>query len=129
VSASPSYLFTTNPAPDYEIESNANITKTWNMETTYEKELFRQIREGVQTPEDLFARLAELRILDETRMRALAVREWIKQQNPVLIHGRPKKGACHTNGLVNTMWQAAEHFKCSYEAIRKYWYYYTDVNL
>ena len=68
------------------------------METTYEKELFRQIREGVQTPEDLFARLAELRILDETRMRALAVREWIKQQNPVLIHGRPKKGACHTNG-------------------------------
>ena len=99
------------------------------METTYEKELFRQIRESVQTPEDLFARLAELRILDETRMRALAVREWIKQQNPVIIHGRPKKGACHTNGLVNTMWQAAEHFKCSYEAIRKYWYYYTDVNL
>ena len=64
------------------------------METTYEKELFRQIRESVQTPEDLFARLAELRILDETRMRALAVREWIKQQNPVLIHGRPKKGIC-----------------------------------
>ena len=49
------------------------------METTYEKELFQQIRESVQTPEDLFARLAELRILDETRMRALAVREWIKQ--------------------------------------------------
>ena len=90
------------------------------METTYEKELFRQIRESVQTPEDLFARLAELRILDETRMRARAVREW--------INGRPKKGICRPNGVVDTMWQAAEHFKCSFEAIRKYWYYYTDVN-
>lgn len=28
VSASPSYLFTTDPAPDHEIESNAKITKT-----------------------------------------------------------------------------------------------------
>lgn len=52
-----------------------------------------------------------------------------QQRQEYKLIGSMRKVPGHTNGLVNTMWQAAEHFKCSYEAIRKYWYYYTDVNL
>lgn len=99
------------------------------METTYQKELFRQIRANAKSPEDLFTRMVELRILDETRMRALAVREWIKNEKPTCKPGRCKRNAYSPNGLIETMYRAAEHFKCSFEAIRKYWYYYKDVNL
>ena len=113
---------TTNPAPDYGIKGDAKITKNLKYGDHLRKRAI-PTNTGKRTNPGRF-----IRILDETRMRALAVREWIKQQNPVLIHGRPKKGICRPNGVVDTMWQAAEHFKCSFEAIRKYWYYYTDVN-
>ena len=89
------------------------------MTTTYQRELKQQIllNHPNCTVDELIDLLYEMGVVDQTRCKVLAVRRWVENQ--------VKKG----KGKVDTMYQAAEHFACSYEYVRKCIYYYTDVTL
>lgn len=87
--------------------------------TTYEKELALIVQQKYSnyTSGELIEKLIEMGVVDFSRCKILAVREYV--------------GALGTQGVkkTNAMWQATEKFSCSYEYIRKCMYYYTDVNL
>ena len=87
--------------------------------TIYQKELLALVEQhyGTLSPEALCERLFEIGVLDHTLCKVLAGREYVAQ---AIAHGTRK---------VDAMWQASEHFCCTYEYIRKCVYYYTDVNL
>lgn len=61
--------------------------------------------------------LKEVGIIDLFLCRCLAVREYVKS--------RTREGG----KLVDAMFEAAYFFGITYECVRKYWYYYKDVNL
>ena len=87
--------------------------------TIYIKEMIRMLeqRYGTLSNSEFARKLFEIGVLDHTMCKVLAVREYVA----ALVKGGEKK--------IDAMWQAAEHFSCSYEYIRKCIYYYTDVNL
>lgn len=86
--------------------------------TTYIKQLLAQLQEKYphMTLEEFAKKLFELGVVDHRQCKVLAVREY--------VYAEVKAGAKKTDA----MWQAAEHFACTYEYIRKCMYYYTDVN-
>ena len=74
-------------------------------------------RYGTLTAGELAGKLFEIGVLDHTLCKVLAVREYVAAR---VAEGRKK---------IDAMWEASEHFCCTYEYIRKCVYYYTDVNL
>lgn len=87
--------------------------------TTYERGLLEIIDRHYATlsPRELTQKLIEMGIIDFSRLKVLAVREYVAE----LVHGGERK--------INAMWIASEHFACTYEYVRKCIYYYTDVNI
>jgi hypothetical protein len=87
--------------------------------TTYEKELARTLEEryGDIPAGRLFEKLCRMGVVDYTRCKTLVVRQYVDM---LVKEGRTKTDA---------MWMAAEKFVCSYECVRKYVYYYTDINI
>lgn len=87
--------------------------------TSYEKELILLIEQHYPniSIKNLIVKLMDMDIIDFTRCKVLAVRNWVNQR----IRQGDKK--------IDAMWKAAEHFACSYEYVRKCMYYYQDVNL
>lgn len=87
--------------------------------TTYEKHLSKIVDQkfGNATPAQVLKKLIEMGVVDYTRCKVLAVRQYVEQ---LVKEGRKKTEA---------MWLATEKFICSFEYIRKCMYYYTDVNL
>ena len=87
--------------------------------TIYQKELRRQLTE--RHPDASTAQvldlLVEMGVVDVTRCKVLAVRCYVEQ----LVQQGCRK--------VDAMYDAAAHFCCSYEYVRKCMYYYKDVNL
>ncbi len=86
--------------------------------TVYEKQLTRLVEEkyGNLPPVELICKLLEIGVVDYTRCKVLAVREFVR--------GKMREGF----RKIDAMWEATEKFSCSYEYIRKCMYYYTDVN-
>ncbi len=62
-------------------------------------------------------KLFEIGVIDHTLCKVLVVREYVADK----IKAGEKK--------IDAMWEAAEHFCCTYEYVRKCVYYYTDVNI
>lgn len=87
--------------------------------TSYEKELIElvKLRFGDNSPAEITAKLIDMGVVDFSRCKILAVREYVGTAM--------KTGAKKTDA----MWEASEHFSCSYEYIRKCMYYYTDINI
>lgn len=87
--------------------------------TVYQKELFDQLdkRYGNLSPAQTASKLFELGVIDHTLCKVLAVREYVAEKTRA---GEKK---------LEAMWQASEHFCCTYEYVRKCVYYYTDVNM
>ena len=87
--------------------------------TIYMKELVGMLdrRYGKMPAEEFAGKLFEIGVLDHTLCKVLAVREYVAAR----VRGDVKK--------IDAMWEAAEHFSCSYEYVRKCIYYYTDVNI
>lgn len=87
--------------------------------TIYVKELLGMLdRKYGEMPTEQFAgKLFEIGVLDHTLCKVLAVREYVAEK----VKKDVKK--------IDAMWEAAEHFSCSYEYVRKCIYYYTDVNI
>ena len=87
--------------------------------TIYQRKLKQQIKElhpDVDSSQLLDLRF-EMGVVDHTRCKVLAIRRWVEE---AVRQGSRK---------VDTMYQAAEEFACSYEYVRKCMYYYKDVNL
>ncbi len=86
--------------------------------TIYMKELVGMLdrRYGQMPSGKLAGKLFEIGVLDHTLCKVLAVREYVA----ALVKANTKK--------TDAMWNASEHFSCSYEYVRKCIYYYTDVN-
>lgn len=87
--------------------------------TIYEKELAELVNrrfDGMKGSQ-LLRKLIEMGVIDTTRCKILAVREFVNER----VKNDSKK--------VDAMWTAAEKFSCSYEYIRKCMYYYRDVNV
>ena len=86
--------------------------------TTYENQLVGMIenRCGGLSARDVAEKLIRMGVVDFSRCKILAVREYVLEQI--------KTG----KGKVDVMWEAAERFACSYEYVRKCVYYYRDVN-
>ena len=87
--------------------------------TIYIKELIGKLNEryGALSTDELTDKLFEIGVIDHTLCKVLAVREYVTD----CIQMGTKK--------IDAMWQASEHFCCTYEYVRKCIYYYTDVNL
>lgn len=87
--------------------------------TTYERGLLEIIDQHYATlsPRELAKKLIEMGIVDFSRLKVLAVREYVAE---LVFDGERK---------INAMWRASEHFACTYEYVRKCIYYYTDVNV
>ena len=87
--------------------------------TRYVKELVDLIdkRYGNLSASQITDKLFEIGVVDHTLCKVLAVREFV---NDKVKNGHKK---------IDAMWEAAEHFCCTYEYIRKCVYYYTDVNM
>ncbi len=86
--------------------------------TTYENQLMQLIEDrcGNFSPKEVAEKLIRIGVVDFSRCKILAVREYVQEQM--------KKGKLK----VDVMWEAAERFACSYEYVRKCVYYYRDVN-
>lgn len=102
------------PSPYHPVYPKKQIAMT-----TYQKELFERIRHkyGRLPPDQTVHKLFELGVVDHTLCKVLAVREYVSEKTAA---GAKK---------IDAMWQAAEHFCCTYEYVRKCVYYYTDVNM
>lgn len=87
--------------------------------TSYEKELISQLEQHYPrlSTTRLLEKLMDMGVIDFSRCKILAVRSRVEQ----LIKQGYKK--------IDAMWEAASHFACSYEYVRKCMYYYQDVNL
>jgi hypothetical protein len=87
--------------------------------TRYERELARLVAEryGELPAAGLVEELCRIGVIDYSRCKVLAVRRWVEEA----VKGGTKK--------TDAMWQAAEHFCCTYEYVRKCMYYYNDVNI
>jgi len=87
--------------------------------TIYEKELAAAVEKrcGGMSVAALLEQLVAMGVVDYTRCKVLAVREYVAS----LMRGGNKK--------IDSMWIASEKFCCSYEYVRKCIYYYKDVNL
>ena len=87
--------------------------------TIYMKELIGMLdrRYGQMPTEEFAGKLFQIGVLDHTLCKVLAVREFVY----AIVKDGGKK--------IDAMWEAAEHFSCSYEYVRKCIYYYTDVNI
>jgi hypothetical protein len=85
----------------------------------YVKTLLAMIDEhyGVLSTNELAGKLFEIGVIDHTRCKVLAVREYVYER---VAAGWKKFDA---------MCDASEHFSCSYEYVRKCLYYYNDVNI
>ena len=86
--------------------------------TTYENQLMQLIesRCGGCSPREVAEKLIRIGVVDFSRCKVLAVREFVLEQMKM---GKQK---------MDVMWEAAERFACSYEYVRKCVYYYRDVN-
>ena len=62
-------------------------------------------------------KLSEGGVVDNTLCKVLSVRDYVWEK----VKGGAKK--------IDAMWEAAEHFSCTKEYVRKGVYHYTDVNL
>lgn len=60
-------------------------------------------------------RLIRMGVVSATRCKALAIRDYVE------------KAVKEGSAKVNAMYRAADHFRCSYEYVRKCIYYYKDV--
>ncbi len=89
------------------------------MMTTYEKQLIETItaRWPELGPAAVMEKLIEIGVVDYTRCKVLAVREFVAAQVTAGVR------------KIDAMWLATERFSCSYEYVRKCVYYYRDVNL
>lgn len=87
--------------------------------TIYVKELIMMLdrKYGTLSPGEMADKLFEIGVVDHTLCKVLAVREFVAKK----VKNGEKK--------IDAMWNAAEHFCCTYEYIRKCVYYYTDINL
>lgn len=87
--------------------------------TIYQRELKQRIQQHYPTlqADQLIDLLCDMGVVDVTRSKVLAVRDYVEG---LVRNGRRK---------VDAMYQAADHFSCSYEYVRKCMYYYTDVNM
>lgn len=87
--------------------------------TSYQKHLCEVVsqRFGTLSAQQLLDKLFEMGVVDFTRCKVLAVRQFVEE----ILKGGAKK--------VDAMWRAAEYFGCSYEYVRKCMYYYVDVNV
>ena len=87
--------------------------------TIYQRELKERIISHYAdlAPDQLLDVLFDMGVVDPTRCKVLAIRDCVEQ---LVREGR---------GKVDSMYQAADRFACSYEYVRKCMYYYTDVNM
>lgn len=87
--------------------------------TIYVKELLMMLdrKYGALSPAEMADKLFEIGVVDHTLCKVLAIREFVAAK----VKNQEKK--------IDAMWNASEHFCCTYEYIRKCVYYYTDVNL
>lgn len=87
--------------------------------TIYVKELLMMLdkRYGTLSAGEMADKLFEIGVVDHTLCKVLVVREFVAAK----VKNGEKK--------IDAMWNAAEHFCCTYEYIRKCVYYYTDINL
>ncbi len=89
------------------------------MITRYERALQEQLlnRYPNLETEELLEKLIALGVVDFSLCKILSVRAWVQRR---VSEGGKK---------IDAMWEAADHFCCSYEYVRKCIYYYTDLNI
>jgi hypothetical protein len=87
--------------------------------TTYEKE-FLSVFESKYGDADLrktFELLVSMGLIEPTMCKVAVIRHFVNTQ------------VADGVGKLDAMWNATEHFACTYEYVRRCMYYYRDMNI